>query len=74
LDDVPGRDQYDARGDELRSMARILVGLQVTWTERVPELESLGLMDKRASAVPRGRPGARALRSAVELTTAMPPR
>ncbi|HET7476623.1 MAG TPA: aminoglycoside phosphotransferase family protein [Dermatophilaceae bacterium] len=50
LADVPGRDQYDARGHELRSMARMLIGLQATWVDRVPELETLGVLDQRAAA------------------------
>ena len=54
LADVPGRDQYDARGDELRHMVRMLVGLQASWIGRVPELEALGVLDNRAgAAVPR---------------------
>ena len=50
LADVPGEDQYDARGDELRSMVRALVGIQAEWIHRVPELEALGVLDKRAAA------------------------
>ena len=51
LADVPGQDQYDARGDELRSMARMLIGLQASWVDRVAELEALGILDKRADAM-----------------------
>ena len=51
LADVPGDDQYDARGDELRLMVRMLIGLQVTWIYRVTELEALGVVDKRCAAV-----------------------
>ena len=50
LADVPGQDQYDARGAELRTMARMLIGLQAEWIDRVPELEALGVLDKRATA------------------------
>ena len=50
LADVPGQDQYDARGEELHMMARMLIDLQASWTGRVPELEALGLLDKRAQA------------------------
>ena len=50
LADVPGQDQYDARGDELRSMVRMLIGLQASWVERVAELEALGVLDKRPHA------------------------
>ena len=54
LADVPGRDQYGARGDELRSMAGMLIGLQAGWVDRVRELEALGVLDKRARAtIPR---------------------
>jgi hypothetical protein len=48
LADVPGEDQYDARGDELRLMVRLLIDLQASWIARVPELEALGVLDKRA--------------------------
>ena len=51
LADVPGQDQYDARGDELRTMARMLIGLQASWVDRVAELEALGILDKRADAM-----------------------
>ena len=54
LADVPGQDQYDARGDELRHMVRMLVGLQASWIGRVPELAALGVLDNRAGpAMPR---------------------
>ena len=54
LADVPGQDQYDARGDELRQMVRMLVGLQASWIGRVPELAALGVLDNRAgAAMPR---------------------
>ena len=51
LADVPGQDQYDARGDELRTMARMLIDLQASWVDRVAELEALGVLDKRADAM-----------------------
>ncbi len=54
LADVPGQDQYDARGEVLHIMARMLIDLQASWIDRVPELEALDLLDKRATAsVPR---------------------
>ena len=54
LADVPGQDQYDARGEELRQLASMLIGLQASWIGRVPELEALGVPDNRAgAAVPR---------------------
>lgn len=49
LADVPGQDQYDARGDELRTMARMLIRLQAEWIDRVQELEALSVRDKRAA-------------------------
>jgi hypothetical protein len=50
LADVPGEDQYGASGEELRSMARLLIDLQAEWIDRVPELERLDVVDKRAAA------------------------
>ena len=50
LADVAGQDQYDARGDDLRCMARMLIGVQAQWSFRVPELEALGVQDKRCAA------------------------
>jgi len=50
LADVPGQDQYDARGGELHIMARMLIDLQASWIDRVPELEALDLLDKRSVA------------------------
>jgi Phosphotransferase enzyme family len=50
LADVPGTDQYDARGGELQAMTRMLVGLQAAWIDRVPELEALGVLDQRPAA------------------------
>jgi len=50
LADVPGKDQYDARGEELHIMARMLIDLQASWIDRVPELEALDLLDKRSVA------------------------
>jgi len=51
LADVPGQDQYGARGEELRTMARILIRLQTVWVDRVPQLEQLGVLDMRAAAI-----------------------
>ena len=50
LADVPGQDQYDARGDELRPMAHMLIDLQASWAARVPDLEALGVSDIRGDA------------------------
>ena len=50
LADVAGQDQYDARGDDLRCMARLLIGVQAQWSLRVAELEALGVQDKRVAA------------------------
>ncbi len=50
LADVPGQDQYDARGEDLRVMARMLIGLQAAWAGRVAELEGLEVLDKRPGA------------------------
>src|SRR3954451_2152312 len=50
LANVPGHDQYDARGEALQIMARMLIDLQASWIDRVPELEALDLPDKRATA------------------------
>lgn len=50
LADVPGVDQYGASGEQVRAMARLLIDLQAEWTARVPELEEVGVVDKRASA------------------------
>jgi hypothetical protein len=50
LADVPGDDQYGASGEELRSMARMLIDLQAEWIDRLPELERLDVVDKRAAA------------------------
>ena len=53
LTDVPGHDQYGATGEEWRSMARMLIDLQKEWTQRIPELERVGVADKRpAAAIP----------------------
>jgi hypothetical protein len=50
LADVPGQDQYGARGEVLHIMARMLIDLQASWIDRVAELEALRLLDKRATA------------------------
>jgi len=50
LADVPGQDQYDARGGELHIMARMLIDPQASWMDRVHELEALDLLDKRSVA------------------------
>jgi hypothetical protein len=56
LADVPGEDQYDARGDELRAMVSLLVELQHDWAGRVAELGALGVLDNRpGAALPRIR-------------------
>jgi Phosphotransferase enzyme family len=50
LADVPGQDQYDAGAEELRTMAHMLISLQASWAARVPDLEALGVFDKRGDA------------------------
>src|SRR4051794_18158922 len=50
LGDVPGQDQYDASTQVLQSMAQTLIGLQASWAARVPDLEALGIADKRGDA------------------------
>lgn len=45
--DVPGGDHYDAPLPVLLTLVRALVGLQVEWSARVPELEQLGVPDWR---------------------------
>jgi len=48
--DVPGGDHYDAGRSVLLRLVRALVGLQVEWSARVPELERLGVLDWRVGA------------------------
>jgi Phosphotransferase enzyme family len=49
LEDVPGRDRFDAPLDLMLEMVAFLVKLQANWTGRLPELLSLGLPDWRAA-------------------------
>ena len=58
LADVPGQDQYDARGEDLRVMARMLIGLQAAWAGRVRSWRLSGCSTSapvRPSADPLGR-------------------
>ncbi len=56
LGDVPGDDQYEATGDALLEMVRMLVRLQVDWIDRTTELLALGVPDLRPEAlIPRIR-------------------
>jgi hypothetical protein len=56
LDNVPGDDQYEASGESLLEMVRMLVRLQVDWIGRTPELLALGVPDLRPEAlIPRIR-------------------
>ena len=47
LRDVPGTDQYGARGPVLHAMVRTLVAIQAGWVSRLPELAGLGVPDWR---------------------------
>lgn len=47
LEELPGPDRYEATGDSLLAMVRLLVGLQTTWAGRVEDLLALGLPDWR---------------------------
>ena len=56
LGQVPGDDQYDATGDTLLEMVRMLVRLQAGWIDRTSELLALGVPDLRpAVLLPRIR-------------------
>jgi hypothetical protein len=48
LGDVPGEDRFGAPLDLMLEMVVILVKLQTTWMDRLPELLSLGVPDWRA--------------------------
>lgn len=48
LRDVPGDDRFDAPLDLILEMVAFLVKLQTKWMDRLPELLSLGLPDRRA--------------------------
>ncbi|MBA2560408.1 MAG: phosphotransferase, partial [Propionibacteriales bacterium] len=49
--EIPGDDQYEARGPTLLALVSILVGLQVEWGCRTGELLAVGLPDWRADAL-----------------------
>jgi hypothetical protein len=54
LAEVPGEDQYDATGQTLLDMVRLLVRLQAAWVGRTEGLIALGVPDLRPAAlVPR---------------------
>jgi len=56
LGEVPGDDQYEATGDALLEMVRMLVRLQTSWIDRTSELLALGVPDLRPAAlIPRIR-------------------
>ena len=50
LDDVPGEDHWGAELPVLERVVSMLVGLQVEWVDRVPELVEVGAPDWRAEA------------------------
>jgi Ser/Thr protein kinase RdoA (MazF antagonist) len=50
LRDVAGSDRYDATGDELAAMVRLLVTLQQRWLGRTDELLATGVPDWRPPA------------------------
>jgi hypothetical protein len=50
LDDVPGEDHWGAELPVLERIVSMLVGLQVEWVDRVPELVEVGAPDWRAEA------------------------
>ena len=50
LDDVPGEDHWGAELPVLERVVSMLVGLQVEWVDRVPELVEVGAPDWRAAA------------------------
>jgi hypothetical protein len=60
--EIPGDDLYNAPPARMHEMARLLVGLQRAWSERIEELLALGLPDWRPAAL------AGAIASVVERT------
>jgi hypothetical protein len=50
LEDVPGEDHWGAELPVLERIVSMLVGLQVEWVDRVPELVEVGAPDWRAEA------------------------
>jgi hypothetical protein len=57
LGEVPGDDQYDATGESLLEMVRMLVRLQVDWIDRTAELLALGVPDLRPEGADPADPG-----------------
>jgi len=51
LAELPGEDQWEARGAPLAEMVGVLVRVQRDWSERVPELLAAGLPDFRGSVL-----------------------
>lgn len=51
LEDVPGKDRFEASEEELLHMIRTLVRLQARWAERVEQLLFAGLPDWRAQSL-----------------------
>ena len=52
LADVPGRDQYQATGPDLRTMVDRLLAVQREWVSRTDELLALGAADWRRVSMP----------------------
>ena len=51
LGDVPGEDQYGARGERILELAGLLATWQQEWTGRTAEILDLGGVDRRPGAV-----------------------
>ncbi len=51
MPEIPGEDQYEARGQTLLDLVTILVGLQMEWIDREQELLGIGLPDWRTAAL-----------------------
>ncbi len=51
LAEIPGEDLYDAGLPQLLEMVSLLVGIQVSWRDRLAELLALGLPDWREPAL-----------------------
>lgn len=49
LAEVPGEDQYEAKGSALLQMVDLLVGLQARWIGRTEDLRAVGAPDWRAA-------------------------
>ncbi len=51
LAQIDGDDNFSATGRSLLEMMELLIQLQVAWLDRVPELLSLGLPDRRLGSI-----------------------